>query len=57
MTRVEWFKKNVEHFAIYETYETEDFTDVKVYFNDLMLEKVPELQKNLYASDLGSSII
>ena len=27
MTRVEWFKENVEHFAIYETYETEDFTD------------------------------
>ena len=24
MTRVEWFKKNVEHFAIYETYETEN---------------------------------
>ena len=30
---------------------TEDFTDVKVYFNDLMMSKVPELQKNLEASE------
>ena len=30
---------------------TEDFTDVKVYFNDLMMSKVPELQANLDSSE------
>ncbi len=30
---------------------SEDFTEVKVYFNDLMMSKVPELQKNLDASE------
>lgn len=30
---------------------SEDFTDVKVYFNDLMMSKVPELQKNLDESE------
>ena len=30
---------------------SEDFTDVKVYFNNLMMSKVPELQKNLNESD------
>ena len=27
MTRMEWFKENIEHSTIYETYETKDFTD------------------------------
>lgn len=30
---------------------SEDFTDVKVYFNNLMMSKVPELQKNLNETD------
>ena len=30
---------------------SEDFTDVKVYFNDLMMSKVPELQKKLNETD------
>ena len=29
----------------------EDFTDIKVYFNDLMMTKVPELQKNLETAE------
>lgn len=41
MTRVDWFKENVEHFAIYETYETEDFTDVFCRVgNDTILYRV-----------------
>lgn len=28
MTRVEWFKENVDYFTIYEVYEAKDFTDI-----------------------------
>lgn len=37
MTRLEWFKENVEHFVIYEVYETKEFTDI---FCDTVLYRI-----------------
>ena len=28
MTRLEWFKKNKNHYVIYDVYEAKDFTDI-----------------------------